>query len=225
MKINTNHLITRLAVAATVIFSISSCKKDNDEDLTLNSKLSFVNTVEGSVAQDVYINDLKVNTSAVAYTNTVTDVNTSSGSKTLSFKNTGTATVAASANISAEANSSHTVFLVKQANGSLAVNTYANDETTTSGKAKVRFINVAPLLSNAINVTTSVGTNLVSNLLFRTASAYQTVDANTSLNITMTGSLEVTTIAGSELQAGKNYIIWFDSSTSTKAKYHIVIQK
>ncbi|MNK09095.1 hypothetical protein D3C87_270450 [compost metagenome] len=223
MKINTNHFITRLAVAATVIFSISSCKKDNDEDAILSSKLTFVNTVEGSVAQDVYINDLKVNTSAVAYSNTVTDVATSTGNKTVSFKNAGTSTVTAFANIDAETNSSHTAFLVKT-NSGLAVNTYANEEATTSGKAKVRFVNVAPLLSGAVNVTTSAG-NLISNLLFRTASAYQTIDANTNLNVTMTGSLEVTTIAGSELQAGKNYIIWFDSTSSTKANYHIIVQK
>jgi len=225
MKIKNNHFITRLAVAAAVIFSISSCKKDNDENSMLGARLSFVNTVEGSTAQDVYINDAKVNTSAVAYANTVTDVNTSTGSKTLSFKNTGTATVTASADVSAEMNSSQTAFLVKQANGTMAVKTYANDETTVSGKAKVRFINVAPLLSGAINVTTSTGTSLITNLLFTTASAYQTIDANTNLNVTMTGSLDITTIAGSELQAGKNYIIWFDSSTTTKAKYHIVVQK
>ncbi len=225
MKINTNHLITRLAVAAAVVFSISSCKKDNDDDLTLNSKLSFVNTVEGSTAQDVYINDLKVNTSAVAYSNVVTDVSTAAGSKTVSFKNQGSTTVSAEANVTAEMNSSHTAFLVKQANGNLAVKLYANDNTEASGKAKVRFINVAPLLNNTINVLTTAGSNLISSLLFTTASTYQTIDANTSLNVTVSGSAEVTTIAGSELQAGKIYTIWFDSSSATKARYHIVVQK
>ncbi|WP_113639197.1 DUF4397 domain-containing protein [Nubsella zeaxanthinifaciens] len=225
MKINTNFLTTRLAVAAAVVLSITSCKKDDDNEMMMNTQVSFVNTVEGSAAQDVYINDLKVNTSAVAYGSALTDISTTSGSKTIAFKNSGSATVTASANVDASANSSQTAFLVKQANGSLAVSTYANDNTTASGKAKVRFINVAPMLSSTINVATSTGTNLISALAFRTASAYQTIDANTNLNVTMSGSLEVTTIAGSELQAGKIYTIWFDSSTTTKAKYHIVVQK
>ncbi|WP_461788083.1 DUF4397 domain-containing protein [Pedobacter sp.] len=225
MKINTNFLTTRLAVAAAVVLSITSCKKDDNDDMMMNTQLSFVNTVEGSAAQDVYINDLKVNTSAVAYGSALTDISTSSGSKTISFKNTGSATVTASANVEANANSSQTAFLVKQANGNLAVSTYANDNTTTSGKVRVRFINVAPMLSSTINVATTTGTNLISALAFRVASAYQTIDANTNLNVTMSGSLEVTTIAGSELQAGKVYTIWFDSSSTTKAKYHIVVQK
>lgn len=223
MKLNTNHLITRLAVAAAVVFSISSCKKD--DDTILNAKLSFVNTVEGSTAQDVYINDLKVNTSAVAYSNVVSDISTSAGSKTVSFKNTGSATVTAKADINVETNASHTAFLVKHANGDFAVSTYANDNSSASGKVKVRFINVAPLLSSTVNVATSAGTSLVSALAFTAASTYQTIDANTSLNVAMSGSLEVTTIAGSELQAGKIYTIWFDSSTSTKVKYHIIVEK
>jgi len=225
MKLKTKSLITRFAVAATVVLSISSCKKDNNNDLSANARISFVNSVEGSAAQDAYINDVKVSASAIAYSNTATDISTAAGSKTIAFKNSGSATVTASANVNASENSSQTAFLVKQADGTMAINTYANDDNTVSGKAKVRFINVAPMLSSTINVTTSTGTSILSALAFKAASAYQTIDANTSLNVNMSGSLETTTIAGSELQAGKIYTIWFDSSTSTKAKYHIIVQK
>jgi len=224
MKTKTNKLITGLALAFAVVFSISSCKKDDDNNDQTTASLTIVNTVEGSAAQEVYFNDSKASVSAVAYGSTASNVNTSTDSKTISFKNAGSATVNASANINLDANSSHSVFFVKQANGSFAVNAYANDNTSTSGKAKVRFINVAPLLSSAVNVTTNAGVALVSALTFRTASAYQTIDAATALNVNMTGSLEVTTIAASEIQAGKNYTIWFDSSTSTKVKYHIIVQ-
>lgn len=225
MKLKTNSLITRLAVAAAVVLSISSCKKDSNNDLSANARISFVNTVDGSAAQDAYINDVKVNASAIAYSNTATDISTAAGSKTIAFKNSGSATVTASANVNASENSSQTAFLVKQADGTMAINTYANDDNTVSGKAKVRFINVAPMLSSTINVTTSTGTSILSALAFKAASAYQTIDANTSLNINISGSLETTTIAGSELQAGKIYTIWFDSSTTTKARYHIIVQK
>lgn len=223
MKITTNHFITRLAVAALVIFSVSSCKKDDDNDSLLNAKLSFVNSVEGSAAQDIFINDSKVSASAVAYGNSSNDISTSAGNKTISFKNASSATVTASAEVNTNANSSHTAFLVKQANGSMGISLYANENSAVSGKAKVRFVNVAPMLTNTINVTTSAGANIISALAFRAASAYQTIDANTNLNVMMSGSLEVTTISGAELQAGKIYTIWFDSSTTTKAKYHILV--
>lgn len=224
MKTKTNKFIAGVAMAAALVLSISSCKKDNDDENALTASLSFVNTVDGSAAQDVYIDNGKVTTSAVAYGSASSNFSTNTGSKTIAFKNTGTATTTASTTINADVNTSHSIFLVKQADGSYALNTYANDNTSVSGKAKVRFINVAPLLSSAIKVTTSVGTSLIDALAFKAASAYQTIDANTALNINMAGSLETTTIAGSELQAGKIYTIWFDSSTTTKVKYHIIVQ-
>lgn len=224
MKTTINKLISSLAFATVLVFSISSCKKDKDDDGQFKATLTFVNTVEGSAAQDAYVNDSKVSTSAVAYGSTSNSVTTSTGSKTVSFKNSGSSTVTASANVNVDINSSQTVFLVKQADGSYAVSTYLSDNTAASGKAKVRFINVAPLLTGAINVTYATGGSVISALAFKAASAYQTVDANTALNVNMSGSLETTTIAGSELQAGKIYTIWFDSSTTTKVKYHVVVQ-
>lgn len=141
------------------------------------------------------------------------------------FKNTGSNTTTASANVNLAANSSTTLFLVKQANGNYAISTYANDNTAVSGKARVRFINVAPLLTSTINVATTTGTALFNALAFTAASTYQTIDANTSFNVNMTGSLELTTVNGAEFQAGKVYTVWFDSSTATKVKYHIVVDK
>jgi len=223
MKTKTNNFIKGIALAGALVLSISSCKKD-DDNFSSTVSLTLVNTVDGSAAQDVYLNDSKASTSAVAYGSTATNLNTTTGSKTVAFKNTGTSNTTATANVNVSANTSTSLYLVKQANGNYAINTYANDNTAVSGKAKVRFINVAPLLSSTVNVTTSTGVALISALTFTTASAYQTVDANTTLNVNMTGSLEVTTIAGSELQAGKIYTIWFDSATTTKVKYHVVVQ-
>lgn len=223
MKTKTNNFIKGIAIASALVLSISSCKKDDDNPSS-NVSLTLVNTIDGSAAQDVYLNDSKASTSAVAYGSAATNLSTTTGSKTVAFKNTGTSNVTATANVNVSANSSTSLYLVKQVNGSYTINTYANDNTAVSGKAKVRFINVAPLLTSAVNVTTSTGVSLISALTFTTASAYQTVDANTALNVNMSGSLEVTTIAGTELQAGKIYTVWFDSSTTTKVKYHIVVQ-
>ena len=59
MKIITNLSYTKLAVAAAMVLSFSACKKDNENDAMLDTKISFVNTVEGSTAQDIYIDDVK----------------------------------------------------------------------------------------------------------------------------------------------------------------------
>ncbi|TKC10407.1 DUF4397 domain-containing protein [Pedobacter polaris] len=223
MKTKTNRLFTGIALLGALVISISSCKKDDDE--TLSATVTLVNSADGSAAQDAYFNDSKSSASAIAYGNAATNVSTTTSTKTVAFKNAGTNTTTASANVNFSANSSTSLYLVKQANGNYTINSYANDNATVSGKAKVRFVNVAPLLAGTVNVTTSTGVALANALAFSAASAYQTVDANTALNVNMTGSLEITTIAGSELQAGKIYTIWFDSTTTTKAKYHVVVEK
>ncbi len=223
MKTNTNKFITGVALVGALVLYISSCKKDNDDNATTAS-LTLVNSVEGSTAQDVYFGDSKANTSAIAYGSAASNVSTTTGTKTVAFKNTGTNTTTASTSVNVSTNSSTSLFLVKQSNGSYAVTLYANDNTSVSGKARVRFINVAPLLTGTVNVTTATGVALISALNFAASSAYQTIDANTAFNVNMTGSLEVTSISGTEFQAGKIYTVWFDSIISTKVKYHVVVQ-
>ncbi len=225
MKTNFNKSIIGFALVGALAISFSSCKKDNDDDAQLTATISVVNAVEGSAAQDVYVNDSKASTSAVAYGSAASNISTTAGNRTITFKNTGTATATASADVNISASSTQTFYLTKSATGSLSVSAYANESSApSSGKAKVRFINVAPLLTGTINVTTSTGTAVVNALAFKAASAYQEVNAATAFNVTMAGSLEVTTIAASEIQAGKIYTVWFDSSTTTKAKYHIVVE-
>lgn len=225
MKTNFNKSIIGFALVGALMVSISSCKKDSDDEAQVTATVAVVNAAEGSTAQDVYVDDSKASTSAIAYGSSASNVTTIVGSRTISFKNSGTSTVTASGSVNVGANATQTVYLSKLANGSLTVSTYANESSApTSGKAKVRFINLAPLLTSTINVTTSTGAAVVSALTLRATSAYQEINAATAFNVTMSGSLEVTTIAGSEIQAGKIYTIWFDSATTTKAKYHIVVE-
>ncbi|MDQ7948998.1 MAG: DUF4397 domain-containing protein, partial [Pedobacter sp.] len=196
--------------------------KDRD-DIGTSGSITFANTVEGSAAQDTYVDDSKTNSSGLAYGSASGNVSVATGNRTIAFKNTGTATATAAGTVNVGENTSTTVFLVKNTDGSLAISSYANDNASVSGKAKVRFINVAPLLSSTVNVLTSTGASLVSALSFKVSSAYQTIDANTALNVNVSGSLETTAIAGSEFQAGKVYTVWFDNSTTTKVKYHVIV--
>ena len=223
METNFKNVLKTSALAIALALSFTSCSKnDDDEKMEITASLMVVNSVEGSAAQDFYLNDSKSN-NALSYGSSAS-VNTTAGTQTAVFKNTGSTMANATANISVNANANQTIFFVKQADGSFGISTYADDNTTASGKARVRFINISPVLSGAVNITTSTGTSILSSLTFKAASAYQTIDANTALNVNMVGSLETTTIAGSEFKAGKVYTVWFDSATSTKAKYHVIVQ-
>ncbi len=223
MKTNFKNLLKTSAIAVALALSFTSCNKsEDDENMETTASITVVNSVEGAPAQDFYLNDEKSGNS-ISYGSSST-INATTGSKTAVFKNSGSTTANATANVTLSANANQSIFLIKEANGNYGTSTYANDNATVSGKAKVRFINTGSLLSGTVNVATSAGTSLVSALAFKTASTYQTIDANTALNVTVIGSLETTTIAGSEFQAGKNYTVWFDSATSTKVKYHVIAQ-
>jgi hypothetical protein len=87
MKTKTNKFIIGAVLAATVIFSASSCKKDRDTG-NETASLTFVNTVEGSLAQDVYVDDSKASSSAVAYGSASSNISTNTGSRVITFKNT-----------------------------------------------------------------------------------------------------------------------------------------
>ncbi len=222
MKTNIKNILKKGAMAMALALCVVSCKDDTDENVDTTVSLTLVNTVEGSSNQDFYLNDSKSN-SNLSYGSSAS-ISTTTGTKTAVFKNTGSTTANATTTVNITANSNQSLFFVKQADGSYSINAYANENASTSGKAKVRFINVSSTLLAAVNVTTSTGTSLVSALAFKAASAYQTIDANTSLNVNTTGSLETTTISGTEFQAGKVYTVWFDSATTTKVKYHIIVQ-
>ena len=222
MKKNLKHVIKAGALLLALSFSFISCKDDKDDEPKAMASLTVVNTVEGSAAQDFYVNDSK-KISNLTYGSS-SKITITSGTSFGVFKNSSATAVNASSNFTLGADSKQTMFLIKNLDGSFGVDAYSDDNTTTSGKARVRFINLSPILSGVVNVTTSTGTSLASALAYRGASTYQTIDANTNLNVNMVGSLETTTIAGSEFQAGKTYTVWFDSSTTTKAKYHVIVQ-
>jgi hypothetical protein len=227
MKTNFNKSMIGIALVGLLMVSISACKNDRKDYVRVRTNLGVVNAVEGSSAQDVYVDDTKANTTPVSYGNPATTVSVPTGGATVSFKNAGTSTETASTNLNlSEGGATQTVYLSKLANGSLTVSSYPSESNTppTTGKAKVRFINLASLLSSTINVTTSTGGAVVSGLSLRASSAYQEVNAATAFNISATGSAEVTTIPAAEIQAGKIYTIWLDSSLGTKVNYHIVAE-
>jgi hypothetical protein len=228
MKTKFNKSMIGIALIGLLMVSISSCKKDREDYTRVKTNLSVVNAVEGSAPQDVYIDDTKTSTPPVNYGDAPTTVAASEGNVTVTLKNTGTSVVTASTTLNSTADVTPTLYLSKQANGSLALTQIATDATVTAsvpGKAKVRFINLGSILSSTINAATSTGVSLATSLSLGASTAYQDVDAATPINLTVAGSAEVTTVPGATIQAGKVYTIWLDGATGTKVKYHVVVDK
>jgi len=217
------------AIIFTMICMIglmSSCKKNNDDVIVEGTaNLRVVNSVQGSSAQDFYQRDTKLTTSAVAYGESSGYLTAQSGASTVSFRNSGSTSANASANVGIKANASYTVFYYTNATGAAQLNGYEDDNSApASGKSKVRFVNVGSALANSISVVATGGASLTTGLTFGYSSSYSTIDANTALNVNILGSANTTVIPGTTFQSGKIYTIWFDAANTTTANYHVIVQ-
>src|ERR1700744_1445818 len=95
MKTNTNiKTLKTLSILKYSLLAIcicfTSCKKDNN--VTISSALMVTNSAETSAPQDFYLDDTKVNSSALAYTQSTGYV-TVSGNHNCRFQTSANATV------------------------------------------------------------------------------------------------------------------------------------
>jgi len=219
---------TILTMICLGLILISSCKKDEPEDIVYgNAKIRVVNTVPNSAAQDFYQGEAKISTSSVTYGNSSDYLTVKAGKSTVSFRNSGTTTVSAVGTIGANTDGVYTLFYYTNGNGGGEVDGFADDNTApATGKARVRFISLGLAFNNTLSVsyTGLAGTSIVSGLAYGNVSAYNSIDPNVDLSVVVLGSASTTVIPGNNFVAGKNYTVWFDAASSTSANYHVILQ-
>ena len=114
MKINSRLSATPILSLLTILtLTFTSCKKDNSVNEPVvygDASLKVVNTVQGSLAQDFFQNDTKISTTPVAYGEATGYLTIKAGNSTISYKNTGSTTVNATAGLGLNTNDSFTVF-------------------------------------------------------------------------------------------------------------------
>jgi hypothetical protein len=226
MKTFNKKLSIILAMVCIGSMLISSCKKNDEEPIVYgNANIRIVNAVNGSSAQDFYQGDTKLTTTAVAYGSNSGYLTVAAGNSTVSLKNTGTSTVTATSAVGLNTDASYTAFYYPTGSGGGQITGFQDDTTPPpSGKARVRFVNLAIGLTNNINIAYASGTAISSNLASGYVSGYSTIDLNADLTVTVIGSAITGVIPKSNFADGKIYTIWFDTATSTTAAFHVVQQ-
>lgn len=142
-----------LAVAGLAAFS--SCKKDDNNTPVGSARIQYVNAAATGTNYDIYEKNAKVYTN-VAFMSI-------SGYRTVESSNASLAVTATntidpkllSSSVNPPANSSQTVFINRQSSGSTTLNALVLNDTitgATSGKAMVRFVNLAPA-SGSLQIT------------------------------------------------------------------------
>jgi len=227
MKTLINKTTVRIFASVFMLaILISSCKKDDDQDIVYgDAKVRVVNAVPGAAAQNFFQGDTKVNTTPVAYGESSGYLTIKAGASSISFRNNTTSTVSATDNLSVDTDVNFTAFYYANGSGDGQIASIKDDNTApATGKARIRFINLSGVFSNSVAVKTLADIAVINPINSGGVSSYVSVDANVDLLTYVVGSTNFTTITGASLTAGKVYTIWFDATNATTVQYHLIQQ-
>src|SRR5476651_1259199 len=156
-------LFVVIAVAA-----LSSCKKDDtvaaNTSTTASAYLMITNAAEGSASQDLLIDNADLSGSTVAYTQSSGYIAVPAGNHTAQFVTTGTTTVNSSTTLSLQAGQYYSVYYSGSSTSSASSSSSDDLSAPSSGKAKVRFVNLSAALTGAVDFGTSATNKLATNL-------------------------------------------------------------
>lgn len=223
-----------MVVCLSVIVLVASCGKKYDPvpEPVGDVELRAVNTVIGSVNQDVLVNGT-AKISSLAYGQASPYFVMSSSATTLGFYNTGTT---ATMNAGGQVNSlpigaKLSLYYFKDGNGKLQAALFEDGTTNpTTGKAKVRFIHMNNFLITSSTSSTPIAvtidgsaTALIPSITFANPSSYFEVEAGAKFNFTSANVIADAAFDG-PIVAGKIYTIWIDGTSATNLTGHLVVE-
>jgi len=210
-----------LCVGAGVLFSACVKKKDT---VTGTTHVRFVNAINNSYTQDVYIDGALVYGGKLSAGNQSPYIDYNAGVNNIAIANTGTTTANIIFSYGTTIGQYSTVYFLQDFSGNLIAGGIKDDMTAPSaGKAKVRFINLNNWSQTSFTMDIVGGKNLFQSLVFTTASPYYEVDPGTKFVATAIKVPHPDTIDISP-EAGKIYTVWMSADTVTNLKAHAFVQ-
>jgi len=169
-------LITLLFISSIAV--LSSCTKNNDNNSVPPAHVMVVNTVSGSAAQDLYLNNAKITSSAVVYGQSSEYIATKPGTDNAQFFTSGSQTVNTSFSLSLSPGKYYTVYYVNNGTANTSYTTVDNMTAPQANFASVQFINFTTGLASAIDFGVSGSSKLANNVATATASGFYNVDSS-----------------------------------------------
>ncbi|MBW7465769.1 hypothetical protein ABID22_001847 [Pontibacter aydingkolensis] len=204
-----NLRILLLAILPTMF--LAACDDDDDLDLLEdNAQVMVIHASPDAPAVDLYVDDAKVNTSALNYPGNTGYLDVEEGTR--NFKVTpagaGVGSAVINANVPLEEDQAYSVF---------AINTVSNIEALVleddltepaSNMAHVRFVHLSPD-APAVDIAVQNGPVLFSNIAFKGSTAFTPVTAGTyTLEVRPSGSTTAVLTPLVQLSSGVIYTIF-----------------
>ncbi len=207
-----SKIAVAFAAILTFVLFLSSCKKDDDNDGMASVQVVHSSETTGPV--DLYIDNARVNSQAVAYTQSSGYFQIPAGSKTAEIRLAGSAQVVNTVNLDLEEGKNYTIYVSGSSSTEGSVVTNDNTSTPSDGQAKVRFVNLSSLVSSA-SVLLDNSSAISSNLLFGATSDFSTVAAGThTFKAYSSANANVNVTTSLNLQAGKVYTVYLTGTSS-----------
>jgi len=217
------NLFILLLVGLTAAFT--SCTKDNGSGNTATAHVRIVNAFDGSASQDLYLDNVKLNSSAVAYAQNTDYLSAMAGSHNAKFTNSGSATANVAFSVSLQASNYYTIYYTTNDTTKSAFVTHDNATAAPStGKAKVRFVQLSSAAASTVDFGIASSTKLATNLAYKVMSDYYEVDANTSFSLYASGSQSVLLSIPTSVQAGKIYTVYVSGATALTLSAHVIAE-
>ena len=216
MKIASPFRITYISLFCLVVFAaFGSCKKDSINQVIIGeARIKLINASQGSSSIDFYLNDSKINSSALGYGEESEYIKITSGNKIAKINN-GTTIAEVAGGYNFVPTFSYTAFFVEDKAGKGEILTFEDNlGAIESDKSRIRFINLSPNLTNSLNISLTGGQLLVNDLAFKEASSYFMVQAGTSVGVAVVGTGVLKIESGNEFEGGKNYTIWISGTSN-----------
>lgn len=173
------HRLARFGLASLVLVSISACS-DDDKNPTApvtQGNVMVAHASPDAPAVDVLVDGTVVRT-GLAYPGNTSYITMNAGTHNLELNLTGTTTTAVDVNVPVTAGASYTLFAGNEV-GSIEPVVFTDTLTATAtGKARVRFIHLAPD-APAVDLAVMSGNVMFANRAFKQASAFTEVNGGT----------------------------------------------
>lgn len=212
-----------------LVVLLSSCIKEPKPEPTGEAYVRYVNAVQGSSAQDFYVNGVKKSTTPLTYGNHSAFTTIVSGNNQFIFADEGSTNAGAATDpVTIQIGTKLTVFYYRTAStptnpGPVAAGIIGVDASApATGKAKVRFLHLNSYYNQSFAISVVGGAQLVTGVGFRATSIYYSVDPGAKLSVAATGITTGEINPGFE--AGKIYTIWFDGSSATELNSHVIVE-
>lgn len=205
-----------LAVAVT---SLSSCSKKNE--VTGTGYVQFTNASETASPVDFYVDNTKINNTALAYNQSTSYFAVTSTDHPAVIKSSASGVNAAAFHITPVPNAYYSVFYI----GAFTVS-YPDDVTPPqAGKARVRFINLNLDLTADVDFGITGGAKIITGLVNKLNSAYAEVNPGATFSLYTAGTTTELLNIPTTIQAGHIYTIYLSGTTRAGLKATVLLQK